>query len=132
MTIKQLRKRVSLWMDRLSPLGLNHWVVELSIVEVVDNDRQVEANASCTCATHYDRMWLEFRKDFIDTADEEDLDRAIVHELLHAAKRDLDHVAEGVSEFLGEPHKSAYHESLIHADEGLVERLAWTLILAYR
>ena len=132
MTITQLRKRVELWLNRMQPLGIRHWAIELSIVNVVENERQVEANASCTCASHYDKMWLEFRKDFIDSADEEDLDRTIVHELLHASMRDLDHVSEGVSEYLGEPHRSVYQESLMHATEGLVERLAWTIILAYR
>lgn len=129
MTPKQLGKRVRSWMDRLRPLGLAHWTVHVRIVDEIDNP--ADAHASCSCSTHYNTMWLEFRQDFIDTAEEQILDKVIIHELLHAAMRDLDHVAEGVTEFLGEPHRSVYQDSLTHAGENLVERLAWTLTLAY-
>jgi hypothetical protein len=134
LTAKQLAKRVDRILGEMRPLGLGHWVITLSIVPEVDHEtsKVFDANAACTCSTHYDRMWLEFNEDFLNNSDDEDIDRVIVHELLHAAMRDFDHAVHGVNEYLGEPHKSAWQDEVNHAREGLVERLAYTITLMLR
>lgn len=130
MTLRQLAKRVDFWLKELAPLGLCHWQFHVSINDEVETDPQIPANASCTCSSHYDTVWLEFRKSYIDEVEQDELDKTIVHELLHATMRDLDHVIEGVSEYLGAPHRDAYAEAAMHAREGFVEKIARSIVYA--
>lgn len=132
MTLKQLQKRIDVLLGQMHPLGLGHWTINLSIVDEVASDYALGAHASCTCSTHYDVMWLEFSAEFIEEGTYEEIDRVIIHELVHATMRDLDHQIDEVSEYLGEPHKSVWQSNILHAREGLVEKLAQTLNHALR
>lgn len=131
MTLRQLQKRVDLWLERLRPLGLGHWTLHLEIVDEVDSDYYAGANASCTCSRHYDTMWIEFKREYLEEADLEEVDRTIIHELLHASMRDHDAQTDDVSQYLGEPHRSMWQTGITHTREGLVERLAATLNHAF-
>lgn len=135
MTLKQLAKRLDIIMAQLRPLGLGHWIIDLAIVDEIENAHMAAGlgvNAACTTSVHYDKMWLEFNQEFIDDSTEEEIDRVIIHELIHAAMRDFDHAIHGVNEYLGEPHKSAWQSEVNHAREGIVERLAQSINLILR
>ena len=126
--VTELTDRIDIWLERLKPLGLSHWVINVSIV----SDDELDANAACTCSRDYDTMWLEFRKGFLKEAEEEDIDRVIIHELVHAAMRNLDGAADGAAEHLALAHRMAWEKTLNHEREWFVEALARTINLAYR
>ncbi len=133
MTPAVLAIRVAYWQKRLEPLGLAHWKPEITIVEEPSNDAYTEAKAAVSCSSHYDTFWLEFRKEWMDgEVDLEELDKVIIHELIHVAMRDVDYEIEKVGEFLGVASQEIWEDSVKHAREGLVERLARTLYLTSR
>lgn len=131
MTPATLRKRVAYWQKTLKPLGLEHWNLEVDVVEDPSPGATRDASAAVSCSTHYDTAWLEFREDWLPDAPDEEIDKVIIHELLHVAMRDFDHEADKPEEFLGVVVGEVWQSGMKHAREALVEKLARTLYLAY-
>ena len=128
----KLTKRVTDIIDKHPALGLQGWELHISIVDEVTGAAR-KSVAGCSCSTHYDSMWLEFEREWLNTASHDEIDKTIFHELLHAVFRDLDFVAhDGVSEYLGEPHLSTFQEAYMHEVEGIIEKVARTLNYYYR
>lgn len=128
-SIDKLTKRITGLIDKHPSLGLQGWELHISIVDDVADG----GAASCSASKHYDSMWLEFEKKWLRQASDEEIDKVILHELLHAVFRDFDHfVHDGTSQFFGEPHLSVFQEGYVHELEGVVEKLARTLNLASR
>jgi hypothetical protein len=127
-SVDKLCKRVTAIVDKCPSLGLRGWEFHISIVDEVAGATR-KAAASTSCSTHYDTVWMEFEKDWLSKASQSDIDKTIIHELLHMVFRDLDHQIENVSEFLGEPHKSSFEEAYTHEIEGIIEKMARTLNL---
>jgi hypothetical protein len=128
MTERQLQKRVEHWLKALPELGLVHWRANVDIVDEPSSDAYISAKASVACSSHYDTFWMEFRREWVDDdPDDDDVDQVIIHELMHVVMRDFDHEVDKVEEFLGCVTKELWADSVKHAREGLVERLARTL-----
>lgn len=124
--VDKLTKRVTDAIDRHAALGLQGWELHISIVEEVTK----QGCASCSTSRHYNTMWLEFEKDWLKHASKKEIDKVILHELLHAVFRDFDAITEDVLEYLGEPHRSAVATAYTHELEGIIEAIARTLNFA--
>ena len=124
MKINKLCRRITTLIDKHPALGLQGWELHVSIVDAVDD---VDSKASCSTSAHYDEMWLKFDKGWLKNATDEEIDRVILHELLHAFMRDFNQVTEDLLDYLGEPHRSSVAAAYKHEEEGMVERLARTL-----
>jgi hypothetical protein len=107
-----------MWKSRLDHLGLGHWDLTVRVVEeLVDNP-----DAWATCEPHemYDSAIIEFVHDIPD----EQLDRVIVHELLHIFYRDFWRVIELPTFEVSKGEGALLRSQLRHELEGVVDRMA--------
>lgn len=127
MTLATLTKRVLYWQQKLSPLGVGHWRVEVKIV--AEPQGKPSSKACVKSSQLYDTCWMEFAADELAIATARDIDETIIHEWLHVAFRDFDHaVREGIYSYFPSPAEDAWEARVDHEREGVVDRLARTLI----
>lgn len=112
------------WTTWVRRLHMGHWQWDIHLG--VDLD---DAFAQITPHQHYDQAKLEVRSDWPHWS-KRDLNETLVHELLHAAMRDIDHVVHMPCEMdLWKKQGSmAYHDALDHAVEGFIQRMAEILV----
>lgn len=128
MTLRALTRRVRYWQRTLDELGLTGWDLKVKIVEQPDGEE--DSDACVTPSSVYDTAWLEFRRDRLDEleADGRSLDKTIVHELLHIVFRDYDAVVENATRNMGMSERFAWDAMRRHEMEGVIERLARTIV----
>lgn len=125
MTIKQLGKRVAHWQDILC---LGNWEFDVCIVDELGEDSEYRAVASVDAMDDYDTATIKFLRDWLDNADEQDIDRKIVHELMHVLFRNYDHAVQSIRSQVGGQAAYVWGDRLDHEEEWLVETLARILV----
>jgi hypothetical protein len=131
-TLAAFKRRVAFWAERLKPLGLAHWEIDIEVVDEPSPSTLYGAKAAVTCSSNYDLVWMEVAEGWLHDSDLEEIDKVIMHELIHVAMRDLDDSIHRVTQYLGEPAVSVWKEELRHETEGFVDRIARTLYLTSR
>jgi len=131
MTTASFIRRVTYWQKKLKPLRLEHWDIEVEAVDEPSDSVFYSAKAAVTMSSHYDTVYLEVCKAWLPDAEPGDIDKVIIHELIHVAMRDFDDAIHRVEDVLGVPARGIWKEELRHERESLVEQLARTLYLAY-
>lgn len=131
----RLAKRVEKWAKIVVELGLAHWRIEcITLTDQMpnDGDGKGSANASIFVASTYDSMHIYFRNSFLEEADDHKIDEVIVHELLHAAMRDLDEAINAAEDFLSSASQAIWSERVDDARERLIENLARLIVRLHR
>lgn len=131
----RLAKRVEKWTKTLVELGLAHWRIErICITDKMphDGDGKGTANASILVASTYDSMHIYFRHSFLEEAAESRIDETIVHELLHAAMRDIDEAVNAADDYLSAASLSIWEKREDDARERFVENLARLIVRLHR
>jgi hypothetical protein len=125
-TESQLQRHVERWARRLAPLGLSHWefFVEIVSADALDSDN---SDAQVQPSIKYDSAHMLFKDTFIQNAEVEQIDKTIIHELLHLVFRDFENMIDLVTQELGVTAKELVEKTIDHEIEGVVERLTRTL-----
>lgn len=131
MTRPQLEKRVKHWQDTLSVLGVGHFRIESINVNDESPSGSTNANASVWTSSHYDSVHFWFSTSVLHPDQAHLVDETIVHEWLHVAMRDYDEVLDIVESWMPPHTYSDFESTLQHEREGLVDRLARQIVLAY-
>jgi hypothetical protein len=133
LSVPQLKKRVRYWQQRLEPLGLRHWDVIVEVVEDDELEHGDSSEAEVTPSLLYDTARIQFRRGHQEGVDgTRDIDSLIVHELLHLIFRDYESVIDMVIQELGVTAKELTEKRLDHEIEGIIERLARTILALHR
>lgn len=131
-TEQELADRVQEWGFWLADLGVSHFRInDVSMNEDSPSD-DPDAIASVITDDKYDSCEFWFSKAQVENWTEEELDETIIHEWLHVAMRDYDQAVDGMFSYY--VPTNVYYEStrrLIHEREGIIERLARTLLAFY-
>lgn len=122
---EELAERVETWQERLAPLGLSAWKFSVHTRDVVPGTPN--SQASVTSAENYDSAAFYFRHDFLEGADDEELDITIIHEWLHLLFRDFDNAIELVQPWMPDATYDTFDENIRQRREGVIERLARAL-----
>jgi hypothetical protein len=126
----KLAKRVEKWQKRLDSLGIAHWRIEgVSIVEEMPSGQS--ANAAVVPSYQYDSVYFWFWREYVDEANNKQLDETIIHEWIHVAMRDFDQAIESVDSELSAGTLASWESRLLHTREGLVDRLARQIYSMY-
>ena len=120
--LKRLLKRIEFWQRKLEPLGLKRWRLEVSYTDEVEGHKGAVATASPS--THYDTVWFQFERAYVEEADRWKLDETIIHEWLHVLMRDLDTAIHYASEYMSPQVCELWECQVEHEREGLIEALA--------
>lgn len=122
MTEAGLTRIVRTWQARLK---LEHIHIQL---EFTDPDNP-EALASVTNSDLYDMATMNFREDWRDN-DLFQLNRIVVHELLHIMFRDFGNAIRTVTSagILSHQTELLWYDRCNDAEEQLIDRLAWRLV----
>ena len=117
-------------MHTLPLLGIRHWSVDVHIVEAPDGN---DGSAACVHnMSDYDHAMMEFKREFIEEQETwEEIDKVIIHELLHMVFRDYDEAIAQVNSHLNVPVKQIWQQGVEHELEGVIQRLALQLYAAY-
>lgn len=126
MTQRQLENRVKFWQKKLGSLGLGHWQFTIEIVD--EPEGRPGSLAAISHSPYYDCATIQFRRDHLDTATQYQIDRSIVHELMHAVHRDYDDAIHSVCDRLPADMVEAWHHRLDHEEEGVVDRCARAMV----
>jgi hypothetical protein len=122
-----LERTVAYWQKKiLAPLGIGHWKIIVNVVDEIDYSPTIRA-----CVRNradYDESEMEFQREFIESADLREIDEVIVHELMHIAFRDLWECVTDVQRWMSEREAEMYHQRLKHEEEGVIDRVARTLV----
>lgn len=127
----QLAKRCERWSKTLAELGLAHWRIEtvtLTDDMPTDGDGSGRANACVHVSELYDSYALHFRNEFLENADEREVDEAIVHELLHVCMRDLDEAASSAFDYMSAASRDEWGQRMHAARERMVENQARLIV----
>ena len=126
MTPAQLKKQrqrlariIAAWAGRLR---LDAWDLEVLWDEEPEDP---EALASVSPSDLYDQAQLRFRRDWMTHSNHE-LNRIVVHELMHVLFRDLGNAARSihVTGCTTADARALWHDRCNDAEEGLIDRLA--------
>jgi hypothetical protein len=133
MTEAQLHKAIQRWQQRLSPLGVGHWIVRSVTVSEDHPDGRRDACASVFRSGDYDAADFWFDSQWLVRTASEEIHRAIVHEWLHVAMRDLDNAInmDTLANFVPYTLRKLQVEQVDHEREGLIERLAVLIVQLY-
>lgn len=125
-TARQLAKRVETWKKRLDYLGLEHWRIDS--VGIVEEVPDAPNSVACVQTAHlYDNFRVWFQADYVENADEDDLDETIIHELVHVAMRGLDRTYEQVEDWMPKHTYTDFMVSVGLEREAFVERITRTI-----
>ena len=115
-----LRRIIKEWRKRLM---LEHVVIEIEWSEEPEDE---DALASVSCSETYDHALLRFRHDLKDDYDADELNRIVVHELLHVMFRDYAQAVRSVSVTgaLSTDVRMLWYDRCRDAEEGVIDRLA--------
>lgn len=109
---------IKTWQDRLA---LNHITLEIELGEGPEDE---DALASVTPSDLYDYAKMRFRADWPEHGPFE-LNRIVVHELLHVMFRDYSAAARSIGIVgLSGDARAIWYDRCHDAEEGLVDRLA--------
>lgn len=125
-----IQDRVDYWRDACEPLGLGHWRVKVKIVENPDGSRS--ANAAVKISAQYDSAEIEFAEEALETLDDDEIDEAIVHELMHIVFRDFWGLLTDQEGAFSAGAWNLYMERLEHETEGVIDRTARAIVMAHR
>ena len=125
----ELAERIEAWQQRLAPLGVTHWRFTVETTDAVPGSPGSDAGVSC--AENYDTAKFYFDNDFVDTADDELIDTAIIHEWIHLLFRDFDNAIELVEPWMPDATYDSFNESVRQRREAVIERLARALYAFY-
>jgi len=109
---------VALWQERLK---LQHVKVELNFDDAPDDE---DAVASINPSNMYDWAMIRFGEEFWDEESWFEVNRIIVHELLHFVCRDLDSLFELSSRQHSFDARSVLQHQWNVATEGVIDKLA--------
>lgn len=131
MTEGEFVARVDLWRSRHLPeLGLAHWDFHFEFDENADDVKDGRgAGAEATIRVHrtYDTAFWNVPQESL-TKDLPDIDKIIVHELLHVVMRDLNKAEYDMVEVVGGHMGDQFAERLEHEIEGVIERLSRSIV----
>lgn len=122
-TLPQLRRRVKMWQNTLPQLGVAHWTLDIHIVDAPDGN---DGSAACVHAmSDYDHASMEFKRDWLNAHEEwTEIDRVIIHELLHLVFRDYDETIATIHSHLNTPVRAVWSLQVEHELEGVIQRVA--------
>lgn len=130
MTELELTERLLDWQDRLSDLGIGAFRIrEVNIS--AESPTGNYANAAVLASSHYDNVEFWFRDDFLDEADDEEIDETIIHEWMHVAMRDIDAAVETAEAWMPSGTADMWRQNVDHEREGLIDRVARTVLNCY-
>lgn len=125
-----LAERVEMWAKRLAPLGIAHFQIDAVHVDEATPGGP-HAKAAVQCSRDYDHCTFWFKREFLDYCSGDELDQTILHEWVHVAMRDYDRTLEVVERWMPEATYEDF-DSIVNSErEGLVDRLAHALFLAF-
>lgn len=125
-----LAERVTYWANVLAPLGLQHWRITVEIVD--EPEGKASADAAVNVSAYYDQATIQFAADRLEELTPEELDETIVHELIHVVNRDLWDAMTQPEYMFGKPAWSVHYDRIDHEMEGVVERVARSIVRAHR
>jgi hypothetical protein len=118
-----LRRIIRTWQKRLK---MEHIIIEVDL----DIEPQNE-NALASVAPHemYDRANMNFEGSWVNWTPFE-LNRVVVHELLHILFRDYNNAVTGIGQagILSHQVQSLWNDTCNNAEEALIDRLAHRLV----
>lgn len=128
MTDREVFARVRYWLKHplLIELGISHWRIDVETAE--EPSGRQNAKAAITTSGYYDTATIQFAADYVDEASEIDLDRTIMHELIHIVWRDLGDASRSLGMHVSNDRADAYEDRLDHETEGVVDRIARTIV----
>ena len=126
MTLGNLEPYVKRWQRRLAPLGVGHWTIKR--VDIVDSD---DFHAEARCSTVYDYVFFRFSRDWLETAEIDEIQVTIIHEWLHVAWRDYEAVELDLRKQLGPVAEDLVKSRFDHEREGLIQRIAETIFVVH-
>lgn len=123
MTQAQLEKRLR----RLqTAMNLDHWNIEVKFVDVcADNE---DAGAAVMRSPSYDAAEIHVSTKHTAELTDFEVDVTLAHELMHVLMRDYDAAINQVLEYVPEKQRAVFDAWLDHAEEGVVDRLARTVV----
>lgn len=125
-----LAQRVEKWGKKLAPLGVAHFYID-SIHITDETPGGPRAKATVQASQNYDHCTFWFQDDFLTHCSGDELDHTIIHEWLHVAMRDFDRSLDAVEKWMPEATYGDFEDTVDAEREGLVDRVAHTLFLAF-
>lgn len=119
----KLAERVEEWQDRLRWLGIGHWRIDAVHVDD-ETPGGPHANATVRASYHYQSCEFWFKHEFVDNANDAELDETIIHEWLHVAMRDFDRAVESIEDQLSCSVREVWESRVDHEREGLIDAVA--------
>lgn len=124
MTDKKVEALVAVWKERLR---LNEWRIGIEFSSSSDEDCYAEAKPS----KHYDAADLTFYRKRMNELDEYEVEVTVVHELLHLAHRDVEHIVDLLDDVLVADVAQIFGDAMKHVSEAFIDRQARVLVAAY-
>lgn len=124
MTEAYIKSRVKYWVKKLALLGFSHYEIDVKVLSTEESEADL---IYALADTHelYDLATLEFEKSWVSHLTKEQLDRVIVHELLHVAMRNHDRAVRSIQFLiLSGAAEDLWVDHVTNERENLVERLA--------
>jgi hypothetical protein len=124
-TKRWVESRLRTWIDRL---GLTAWAITLDW----DTPADEGAWAQCWRSNDYDKATIYLCEGWADLGKAE-VERLVVHELLHLVTRDLSRAHDFVLEAIEDnvPANNIAVAAWKRAEEGVVDRLSFALVAAF-
>lgn len=129
MTLRELHRRVALWQRRLALLGFDAWRFTISIVDHIEDDADDDPQARADVAAYYNTVTFLFRKATLaERRAAGTLDELIVHEWLHVADRNQDHIVRQLMSYLPQTTRDELEIQEEAAREGRIEQMARLIV----
>jgi hypothetical protein len=129
----KLAKRIEFWQKRLPMLAIGHFDIKcVTTTDDVPCRGGLSAVAAVQTSVLYDSCHFYFDNDFVDEADQHELDQTIIHEWVHVAMRDFDVSLHAVESWMPEQTYEDFKETVDQRREGFVDRVARQLYDAYK
>lgn len=127
--LEMLRGRIDYWRQVMWPAGLRHWIINVEIVE--EPSGRPNSAAAVRSQDSYDLAEIQFSRELMDDYSDTEIDRVIVHELLHIVFRDLDEAISSVETWMPAATYTDFNERIDHEEEGIIDRLARSIVEAH-
>ena len=129
MTEAALHTRIEQWMERMFGLGLAHHEFTVILVDTIDGNEYLDAQV--LISDDYDSFDMHFKRDLVESGDDERIDRVILHELCHIPVHKLMRVARLAEIHMSPSASNIWLRQLDNEMEGVVERFARALYDAH-